>query len=283
MESWSFGQTSGRRARRVAAALLALGAVVAGPDVAGAQAVSPSEREALVRLRVDQGGRAEEVDILIGHVNQAAANELPVAPLLSKIREGFAKGVEPVRIESVIEQMAVHLEAADRLLQDLTPASGGAAREAAVVLLAEAFGGGVTTDETGDIGRQAQTTNRPVSAEALASAAKGLSFIKEVRLPVAAGTAVMAEAVRQDYRPYEMLDLGRAIKQREADYRAGRASLAALRDAIARGDRPGELFRDRPAIERPPARREVPVERPVRPEPPERPQRPERPAAGRTR
>jgi len=38
---------------------------LAAPDLCAAQSVSASEREALVRLRVDQGGRAEDIDALI--------------------------------------------------------------------------------------------------------------------------------------------------------------------------------------------------------------------------
>lgn len=127
-----------------------------------------------------------------------------------------------------------------------------------------------------------------MSSELLASAARGLSFIKDAQLPVAEGTTVIAEAVRQGFRSHEILDLGREVKRREGDYRAGRASLRALRDAIARGDRPDQLFRDSrtDTVERPAATRsETPAERPARPETqrPEQPVRPERPASGRDR
>jgi hypothetical protein len=87
----------------------------------------------------------------------------------------------------------------------------------------------------------------------------------------------MAEAVKQGFRSSEILGLAREVKRHEADYRAGRASLTALRDAIARGSRPEQLFRDTPAtrVERPAAaaRPDAPVERPAaRPETPTRPQ-----------
>ena len=124
-----------------------------------------------------------------------------------------------------------------------------------------------------------------MSGGVAASAAKGLSLIEEARLPVTDGTAVMAEAVKQGFRSNEILDLAREVKRREAAYRSGRASLTGLRDAIARGGRPDQLFSDsRPTpapVERPAATRpEVPVERPAaRPETPQRPAaaRPERP------
>jgi hypothetical protein len=125
-----------------------------------------------------------------------------------------------------------------------------------------------------------------LTAEGLATASKGLSLIKEARLPVAEGTAVIAEAVKQGFRAHEVLDVGREVKRREGEYRTGRASLRALRDAIARGARPDQLFRDsRPAsIERAAAARPDTVDRPAaRPEAPRRPEpvRPDRPATTR--
>jgi hypothetical protein len=88
-----------------------------------------------------------------------------------------------------------------------------------------------------------------------------------------------------------MQDLGREIKRREADYRAGRASLRSLRDTIARGTRPETILRDsraeRPATTRPDATTDRP-ERPTtttdRPQRPERPvDRPATPGGERTR
>jgi hypothetical protein len=278
------------------AALLAAVVAMGWPCGAAAQSVSPAERDELVRLRTERGGRAEEVDMLLRQADEAAAKGLPVAPLTNKIREGFAKGYDAARIEVVIRQMAGHLETASGLMREIVPAAAGAERETAVTLLAEAVAGGVTVD---DVRSLSETTGRsgnpPMSADLLAAAAKGLSFVKEARLQVAEGAAVMAEAVRQGFRSYEILDIGREVKRREADFQSGRASLRALRDAIARGERPADLFTDSriEAAERgsTPARPEGAVnrpERPVRTEPqrpepvrPEQPVRPERAAPGR--
>jgi hypothetical protein len=268
-------------------ALLAVGSGLATPPLAAAQAVSPSERDALVRLYVEKGGRAEDIEPLIRRADDAAAKTLPAAPLTNKIREGIAKGYDAKRIDAVIQQIVVQLEAAERLLRELEPAAAGAERDASLTLLAESLGSGVTSDEVRELVRQARAPGGPVgpvSPERLSGAAKGLSFIKEAKLPVADGTSVMAEALRHGFRPPDLLDLGRAIKLRQDDYREGRASLRAVRDAIVRGDRPDQLFRDnrgetatRPA----PARPDAPAQRPERPEPPpqrpERPQQPERP------
>ena len=251
------------------------------PSFCDAQSVSASEREAVVRLSVERGGSAEDVEALIRLADEAAAKGLPPAPLTNKIREGLAKGHDPRRIELVVRQMAMHLEAADQLIREIEPATEATGREAAVTLLAESFGSGVTSDEVRDLRRQAQPSAKlPLTSEGIASAAKGLSFIKEARLPVADATAVMAEAARQGFRSHEMLAIGREVKRRESDYRDGRASLRALRDAIARGDRPDRLFRDRraDAASRPAERPATQTpDRPTRPDAARRPDQPERP------
>lgn len=279
---------------RIFAMVALVGLAAAG--VCAAQSVSASDRNALVRLRVDRGGRAEDVDALIRLADEAATRGLPTSPVTNKIREGLAKGHDPKRIEPVVRQIVAHLESADLLLRDIGPS---AAAEASVPLLAEALGGGVTPDGVRELSRLAQAGAtkgaRPMSADLLASAAKGLSFIAEARLSLAEGTALMAEAVGRGFRAHEILDLGREVKRRDADFQVGRASLRALRAAIARGDRPDQLFPARrgDAVERPAAvRPETTVDRPTRPEPvhrPEpptrsdRPERPERPTNDRGR
>ena len=261
MESWLSGH------KLTPLVLVVLCGLIA-PAISAAQSVSASEREALDRL-----------------VAEAAAKGLPAAPLTNKIQEGFAKGADPKRIELVVRQMATNLETADRLVREIGSATAGEGREASVTLLAESLGSGITPDEVRELRRVAQATSNtskpPMSAESVAGAAKGLSLIKEARLPVPEGTAVIAEAVKQGFRSREIVDLGREVKRREADYRAGSASLRALRDAIARGERPDQLFRDSrtDAVERPAATRpETPVDRPAaRPETPQRPEQPVRP------
>jgi hypothetical protein len=257
------------------------------PTICAAQTMSSSERDALVRLRMERGGHPDDVDMLLRYVDDVAAKGLPVQPLTNKIREGLAKGYDTERIAGVIRQMTVHLGAADRLIRERQIDSSATGRESQVILLADALGTGLTPDEVAEIKRQTESSGKSsISAEGLAGAAKGLSLIKAAGLPVSDGTAVMTEAVRQGFRSFEMLDLGREIKRRERDYREGRASLLALRDAIARTGRSEPLFRDtRPVpVERPAATRpDATVRRPETVAPVDRPQRPERPDSGGTR
>jgi hypothetical protein len=260
---------------KFASALLMTLMFAALAPAAAAQSVSAAEREALARIADD-----------------AAAKGLPSAPLANKIQEGIAKGANAKRIEQVVRQMAAQLEASDQLLRELDQDAAGAAREGAVTLLAESLGSGVTASDIRELRRLTQAPDTlAMSGEAIASAAKGLAFIKDAKLPVSDGTAVIAAAVRQGFRPQEVLDLGREIKRHEREFIAGRSTLRAVRDAITRGERPEQLFRDarperteRPAATRPAApERPARPERPERPEAPQRPERPERPERPTTR
>jgi hypothetical protein len=227
-----------------------------------AQSVSATEREALTRI-------AEEAD----------AKGLPAAPLTNKIQEGIAKGYSAARIEQVVRQLAGHLATSDQLIREMDPAATGPARDTAVTVLADSLFAGVTANDVRELHRQAQADGTPQpSGEIVASAARGLASIRDAKLPVSEGMSVIATAVRQGFRPRELVDLGLEIKRRERDFIAGRSTLPAVRDAIARGNRPEQLFRDRPQpVERPAAQRPATPERPERPAQPERPARPERP------
>lgn len=241
---------SGRVTLAVVLCLLAV------PQTAPAQ-VSVSERDALTR-----------------QAEAAGAKGLPVGPLMNKIREGMAKKHDAKRIELVLTQMVANMETADGIVREVEPGAAGAARDNAITLLSDALFSGLTAEEIRELQRQVQTR----AAQDLAGAAKGLAYVKEAMLPVNEGTGVMVEAVRHKFRPYEMLDLGREIKRRETDYRTGRASLRALRDAIARGTRPDVLLRDSRSVtvERPAATRPT-TDRPERTVPADRPPRTDRP------
>jgi hypothetical protein len=261
--------------------LFAMTVCLAAVVPAFGQAVAADDREAILRLAADRGVAADDAGALLRPVEEAGAKGLPVAPLANKVREGLAKGVDPKRIDTVVRQMAGHLGTADALIRELN-LGASPQRDEPVTLLADALAGGVSTDEVRELRRQAQpAAATSIPSDSLAAAAKALSLIKSAALPAAEGTAVMVEAVRRGYRSHEMLEVGRQVKRRERDYRDGHASLRALREAIARGERPEQIFTaTRPAVERPaPSRPEAATERPTRPVRPEavRPERPERP------
>ncbi len=227
--------------RLVAVAGLWLGG--AGPALG--QSVSPQDLEDIARLSAAQGRSADEVKPLVELANKAGERGLPPGPLVNKIKEGLAKGVEPARIEPVLREMAGRLETAQETLKDLSGrglVDTGSGRQRALEVLAEALARGASPDEVREIGRLAQEGKPRLTPEALASGAKSLAVMKEGGVLAREGLSLVTEALRQGFRPSELADLSRELKRRG---REGGLPLQAVQDAVKRGDRPDQIFRDR--------------------------------------
>jgi hypothetical protein len=199
----------------------------------------------IARLSAAQGRSAEEVKPLVDLATKAGERGLPPGPLVNKIKEGLAKGVEPARIEPVLREMAGRLATAQETLKELSGRglvdAGSSGRQRAVEVLAEALGRGVSPDEVRQIGRLAQEGKPRLTPDALASGAKSLAVMKEGGVPAREGLSLVADALRQGFRPSELADLSRELKRRG---REGRLPLQAVQDAVKRGDRPDQIFRE---------------------------------------
>ena len=215
---------------------------------AAAEPLSTQDREAINRLSMARGHSVEEVNQLLNQVSRAGERGLPTEPLANKVKEGLAKGVEPSRIDPVLKQMVGHFESAREVLQE-SVAKGivdqdQGNRQRAMESLAEAFGRGATADEVRDLARSGQHQGQRMSQDMLGGGAKSLAVIKEAMIPSKDGAAVVAEGMRQGFRPSELADLAREIKRHGQDFREGRITTESIRDQISRGDRGDRLFRD---------------------------------------
>lgn len=215
---------------------------------AQAETLSIQDREEIDRLRASQGHSAEEVNQLLEQVSRAGDKGLPTEPLANKVKEGLAKGVDPKRIDPVLRQLVAHFESAQEVLQEATTkgmidqAQGN--RQRSLEALAEALSRGATVDEVRDLARTGQREGQKLSQDALAVGAKSLAVIKEAKIPSKDGAAIVAEGMRQGYRPAELADLAREMKRRGQEFRDGRLSTKSIHDQISRGDRSDRLFRD---------------------------------------
>jgi hypothetical protein len=229
----------------IGALVLGAGLWQGGAEIAFAQSVLPQDLDDIARLSAAQGRSAEEVKPLVDLATKAGERGLPPGPLVNKIKEGLAKGVEPARIEPVLREMAGRLATAQETLKELSGRglvdAGSSGRQRAVEVLAEALGRGVSPDEVRQIGRLAQEGKPRLTPDALASGAKSLAVMKEGGVPAREGLSLVADALRQGFRPSELADLSRELKRRG---REGRLPLQAVQDAVKRGDRPDQIFRE---------------------------------------
>lgn len=210
-----------------------------------AEPLSDQDREAITRLGATQGHLANELDPLLEQVSKAGERGIPTAPLVNKVKEGLAKGIEPKRIDPVIRQMTSRFETAHEVLEEAR--SHGVTegnRQRAMETLAEAFARGATKDEVRDLLRHSQEGKHRTTQDVLAAGAKSLAVMKEGHIPSKDGSALVGEGIRQGYRASELLDLSREVKRRGSDFQEGRTSLQHLREQVRRGERSDRLFRE---------------------------------------
>jgi hypothetical protein len=212
---------------------------------AWAEPLSAQSRAEINRLGSTQGRSANEINPLLDRVNKAGERGLPTEPLLNKVREGLAKGVDPKRIEPVLRQMMSRLESAHEVLEEAKDhgiVEGN--RQRALEMMAEALGRGATIDEVRELSRLSEDGRHRATQDELAAGAKGLAVMKEGGIPAKEGTALVGEGIRQGYRPSELLELGREVKRRGSDFEDGHASLEHLREQVSHGERVDRLFRE---------------------------------------
>lgn len=228
--------------------LLGVILAVGGRTSGYAEPLAPQDRDDIVRLRVARGGTAQDVAGLLDQANKAADRGLPGELLANKIKEGLSKGVDPTRIEPVLGRLIGHLDAAQEIVKSSGSREvadiGGAARTRTLDVLAEALARGLTPDEARELERQARQGAGRLTADALAAGAKGLAVLKESGIPVKDGIPLMSEAIQRGFRSAELVDLSRELKRRGTDIQSGKVRLQSVREAIARGERPEQLFSD---------------------------------------
>jgi hypothetical protein len=213
-----------------------------------AQSLSSQDRAQIDRLRSAQGHSAEAVNPLLEQVIRAGERGFPIEPLANKVKEGLAKGVEPKRIEPVLRQMVSQFDSANELLQESTAKGiteqGHGTHQRALESLAEALGRGATADEVRELARTGQHQGQRMSEDTLAMGAKSLAVMKEAHIPSKEGAAIVAEGMRQGFRPAELTDLAREMKRHGQDFREGRLTTQSIQEKVSRGERGDKIFSD---------------------------------------
>lgn len=212
---------------------------------AWAELLPTQDQEEIEWLGVAQGHSSEVVAPLLDQIKRVGERGLPVESLTNKVKEGLAKGIDLGRIASVLRQMTSRLESAHELLQEAGSCrmkEGN--RQRAMETMAEALTRGATVDEVRELSRLSQGSRCQVTQEAVAAGAKSLAIMKEGRISSKDGMALLSEEIKQGYRPSEILDLGRYLRRHGSDFKAGLASIKAIREYVSRGERSDRLFRE---------------------------------------
>jgi len=231
--------------------LFALLLALAGPAAAE---IPEKDRAEIEQLRSVHGRPAEDVEPLLAQVSEAGARGLPQGLLLNKVKEGLAKGIETPRIGEALSDATRRLELSQTMLHELAPTGPRRDRhpQRAVQVLAEAFGRNITPDDVRELHRRAADGQRPLTAEELAYGVKGLALMKSAGV---SGMDIVAEGIRQGYRPSDFIHLGREVRMHREALLANPERLQELQQEIGQGRRPNDLFHAHPGERRPDRRR----------------------------
>lgn len=214
-----------------------------------AASLSTQDKQAITKLSQSRGHQPADVNRLIDRVERAADQGLPTKPMVNKIKEGLAKGVPPGRIDPVVKGLIRNFETARSVLgefsQSSSGAKGGQPSPRALEVLAESLNRGATPEEVRALGKAIGRGKGKNSSESIAFGAKGLALAKEGGLSGKDSMPLVEEALRQDFLPKDILELGREIKKRGRELRSDPDRLKKIRDAVKQGDRADRIFRDR--------------------------------------
>src|SRR5215510_4875797 len=119
--------------------------------------VAENEVAGLIQRGVGRGVQPVELVRLLDVVAQAKRQDLPVGPVLDKVKEGLAKRVPPARIAGVAERLAGELATSRDLVrraeQKGIRVESRGERERATEAVADALGKGVSPKEVEDLSR----------------------------------------------------------------------------------------------------------------------------------
>src|SRR2546428_4121205 len=234
----------------------------------GRAGVAESEVAGLIQRGVPRGSEPAELVSLLEVVARAKRQDLPVGPVLDKVKEGLAKRVPAVRIAGVASrlsgELAMSRDLVRRAERDGIRVEAAGERQRATETVADALGKGVPPEEMENLSRQVARSGARATMSRLEVGAQVTADLVSMGLsPREASETVGAALVRGlSRRDIEGLRerLGQAMKRGESAEAGG----TQLREDIRarRAEKAGKVEK---------------MEKPQKKEKPEKPPKVERP------
>jgi hypothetical protein len=218
--------------------------------------VAESEVAGLIQRGVGRGVQPAELVRLLDVVAQAKRQDLPVGPVLDKVKEGLAKRVPPARIAAVTVRLSGELATSRDVVRrgehnGIRGAASGA-RERATEAIADALGKGVPPKELEDLSRGIARSSERATMSRLQAGAQVTADLVSMGLSPRDATETVGAAVSRGLSQHDIERLRERFGQELK--RGGSAENGAkrLREAIRserpddRGDRSPDRGSDKP-------------------------------------
>ena len=230
--------------------------------------VAEGEVADLIQRGVGRGIQPAELVGLLDVVVQAKRQDLPVRPILDKVKEGLAKRVPPARIAGVASRLSGELATARDLIrraerEGIRVETAGE-RQRAMEAVAEAFGKGVPLKEMEDLSRQVARSREAATMSRLEAGAQATADLVSMGLSPRDASETVGAA------------LSRGLSRRDIERLRERLGQEMKRGGSA--EEGAKQLREEIRFERPEkAEKLEKVEKPEKTEKPEKIEKPEKP------
>jgi uncharacterized protein (DUF2267 family) len=211
--------------------------------------VAEGEVAELVRRGVGRGLEAGELARLLEVVAEAKRDDLPVGPVLDKVKEGLAKRVPPERIVSAASRISRDLATARDLIRQAeregVRVEKARKREKAIEAVADALGRGVPPSEVAKLSRHVATYARREGAMSLLDEGVEVTAdLVSMGLSPEDATETVAAAISQGLDQHDIERLRKGLARELKHGASPEEGARRLRDQIRSGRREDRPDRD---------------------------------------
>src|SRR5712691_6943820 len=186
--------------------------------------VAEGEVAGLIQRGVGRGVQPAELARLLDVVAQAKRQDLPVGPVLDKVKEGLAKRIPPARIAGVASRLSGELATSRELVRraerEGIRVEAAGERERAMEAVTDALGKGVSVKEMEDLSRQVARSREAATMSRLEVGAQATSDLVSMGLSPreaseTVGAALLLSLSRRDIERLRER-LGQELKRGES-------------------------------------------------------------------
>ena len=230
--------------------------------------VAEGDVASLIQRGLARGVQPAELARLLDVLAQAKRQDLPIEPVLDKMKEGIAKRIPPARIAAVASRLSGELATSRDLVRRAeregirVEATGE--RERATEVVADALGRGVSVKEMEDLSRQVARSRQAATMSRLEAGAQATSDLVSMGLSPREALETVGAALSKGLSRRDIERLRERLAQEMKRGESAAEGASRLRDEI-RAERPEKGGKPEKA------------EKPEKIEKPEKPPKVERP------
>ncbi len=212
--------------------------------------VPESDVAGIIERAVGRGVPAPEIARLLDVVTEARRQDLPVGPLLDKVKEGLAKGAPPERIVAVASRISGDLATSRDLIRraerEGVRGEGRGDRERVVESVADAMGRGVSLKDVEELARRvAGSSPRGATLSRLEAGAQATADLVSMGLPLRDASETVGVALSHDLDRREIERLRESLARERRRGGSLEDGARRIRDEILSGRGEHQRGRDR--------------------------------------